>query len=85
MYYDLDEDEEAKNCYEQTLEIQKAQSTPNHADVATFDTLGEVCSKMDELEQAKNYLQQALEIRKTQIDPNNIDVATTYNILGLVL
>ena len=59
----MNEFQQAKDYYQQALEIWKTQLGPNHVDVATcYFNLGTVYSKMNEFQQAKDYYQQALEI-----------------------
>ena len=59
MNVKMKEFQQAKEYYQQAMEIWITQLGPNHDDVAiSYYGIAEVCFKMEEFQQAKDYHQQ---------------------------
>ena len=81
----LSDYQQAKECYEHALPIQRNMLGPDHVDVATtYNSMGTLHRNLGDNQQARKYYKLALSILLNKLGPNHVEVAKTFHNMGIL-
>ena len=81
----LSDYQQAKECYEHALPIQRNMLGPDHVDVATtYNSMGTLHRNLGDNQQARKYYKLALSILLKKLGPNHVEVAKTFHNMGIL-
>ena len=81
----LSDYQQAKECYEHALPIQRNMLGPDHVDVATtYNSMGTLHYNLGDNQQAMKYYKLALSILLNKLGPNHVWVAKTFHNMGIL-
>lgn len=84
FYSDCDRHEDAFNCYQQALGIQKEKLGKHPTTASTMNALGEICAELGAYDAAMDYLLPAMAIRQEILGPDHNTTSVSYLSVGKV-
>ena len=85
VHSELSDYQQAKECYEHALPIQRNMLGPDHVAVATtYNSMGTLHHNLGDNQQAMKYYKLALSILLNKLGPNHVEVAKTFHNMGVL-